>query len=174
MDKYKDFIPGRRIMKTAIAVWICVQIFFFFGHYNPVQAALACILTMSVTSDETKTKGTNRLIGTLVGGASAYGCLVILQYLPVGAESNLAPVVVATFVFLSLLISKGLHLAPYAIAIAATVTVVILLSYNTNHLDALSYVALRTGETLVGFIIAYFVNKYFFPRPKKEKNDSVK
>jgi uncharacterized membrane protein YgaE (UPF0421/DUF939 family) len=170
MEKYKEFIPGRRIMKTAIAVFISVQLFNFFGHYNPVHAALACILTMRTTSDETKSRGKNRLIGTLVGGVSSYLCLVFFQYFPiVTSESVFAPAVVALFVLLSLLVSKALQLAPYAIAIAAVVTTVTLLSHNTHHLDALSYVSLRMFETLVGFIIAYLVNKYLLPRRKKKK-----
>lgn len=171
MEKYKGFIPGRRIVKTAIAVFISIQLFHFFGHYNPVHAALACILTMRPTSDETKTRGTNRLIGTLVGGIASYLCLIIFQYVPlVTAESIFAPLVVAGFVFLSLLVSKALKLAPYAIAIASVVTTVTLLSHNAHHFDALSYVSLRMFETFVGFVIAYLVNRYLLPRRKKKES----
>lgn len=170
MEKYKGFIPGRRILKTTIAVLISVQLFYFFGHYTPVHAALACILTMRTTRSESKSIGKNRLIGTLVGGVSSYACLVIFQFLSIEIQSNFAPVVIATFVLLSLLVSKALNLAPYAIAIAATVTTVTIISHNTHYSDALSYVALRMFETLVGFLIAYLVNKYFLPRRKTTKS----
>lgn len=43
MRRYQAFIPGRRILKTAIAVLISLQLFYFFGHTTPVHAALACI-----------------------------------------------------------------------------------------------------------------------------------
>ena len=172
MKRYKDFIPGRRIVKTAIAVFISVQLFNFIGHYNPVHAVLACILTMRPTSDETKSRGKNRLIGTLVGGLSSYLGLVFFQYYPIiSIESIFAPLVVALFVFLSLLISKALHLAPYAITIASVVTAVTLLSHNSHHLDALSYVSLRMFETFVGFVISYLVNKYLLPRRKKKETE---
>ena len=64
MRRYKEFMPGRRILKTAIAVLISLQLFYLFGHTTPVHAALACILTLRATEDETKERGKNRLIGT--------------------------------------------------------------------------------------------------------------
>lgn len=168
MRRYKEFMPGRRILKTAIAVLISLQLFYFFGHTTPVHAALACILTLRATEDETKERGKNRLIGTLVGGLSSYLGLLILQFLPVSSQSNFAPIVIATFVYLSLWIGKSLHLEPYAIAIASVVATVTMISHNQHHSDALSYVALRMFETLIGFLIAYLVNKYLFKRRPKE------
>lgn len=167
MWRYKEFIPGRRILKTAVAVFLSVQLFYFFGHHTPVHAALACILTLRATSDETKERGKNRLIGTLVGGLSSYLGLVLLQFLPISSESNFAPIVIAAFVYLSLWIGKSLHLEPYAIAISAVVATVTMISHNEHHSDALSYVTLRMFETLIGFLIAYLVNKYLFKRKSK-------
>ncbi len=172
MERYKEFIPGRRILKTGIAVFISVQLFYFFGHHTPTHAALACILTLRTTSDETKERGKNRLIGTLVGGLSSYLGLVLLQYLPITTYSGFAPIVIASFVYLSLWIGKSLHLEPYAITISAVVATVTMISHNQHHTDALSYVSLRMLETLVGFLIAYLVNKYFFKRKKLKKMEN--
>ena len=169
MGKYTELVPGRRILKTTIAVLISVQLFYFLGHYDPVHAALACILTMRTTSAETKSTGINRMIGTLIGGVSSYACLLLLQYFNIGNTSNFAPLVVAVFVMVSLSLCKILKLAPYAMSIAAVVTAVTLLSHNESHLDALSYVAIRTIETFIGFLIAYFVNKHLLPRRKINK-----
>lgn len=168
MRRYKEFIPGRHILKTATAVFISLQLFYFLGHTTPVHAALACILTLRTTDDETKERGKNRLIGTLAGGLSSYLGLVLLQYLPITSESNFAPIVIATFVYLSLWIGKSLNLDPYAISIASVVTTVTMISHNQHHSDALSYVSLHMFETLVVFLIAYLVNKYLFKR-KTEK-----
>ncbi len=164
MKRYKEFVPGRRILKTGVSVFLSVQLFYFFGHQTPVHAALACILTMRATSDETKERGKNRLIGTLVGGLSSYLGLVLFQLLPINSLSNFAPLIIASFVYLSLWIGKSLHLDPYAITIAAVVATVTMISHNEHHSDALSYVSLRMLETLVGFLIAYLVNKHFFKR----------
>ncbi len=174
MEKYKELVPGRRIMKTTIAVLISVQLFYFLGHYDPVHAALACILTMRTTSAETKSTGINRIIGTLIGGVSSYACLLLLQSFNVGSTSNFAPLAVAIFVMLSLSLCKVLKLAPYAMTISAVVTAVTLLSHNESHLDALSYVTIRIIETFVGFLIAYFVNKRLLPRRKKTESESAK
>lgn len=164
METYRMYGPGRRIVKTAIAVFISVQLFYLFGHTTPVHAALACILTMRPTTDETKDRGINRIIGTLIGGLSAYLCLVFIASLPIEPVSNFAPAIVAIFVLFSLTLSKAINLAPYAMTIASAVTVVTLLSHNDSHLDALSYVSLRVLETIVGFSIAFIVNKYLLPR----------
>ena len=168
MRRYKEFMPGRRILKTAVSVFLSVQLFYFFGHTTPVHAALACILTLRPTETETKERGKNRLIGTLVGGLSSYLGLILLQYLPINSQSNFAPIIIATFVYLSLWIGKSLHLDPYAIAIASVVATVTMISHNQHHSDALSYVSLRMFETLVGFLIAYLVNKYLFKRRPEE------
>lgn len=164
METYRMYGPGRRIVKTAIAVFISVQLFYLFGHTTPVHAALACILTMRPTTDETKDRGINRIIGTLIGGLSAYLCLVFIASLPIEPVLNFAPAIVAIFVLFSLTLSKAINLAPYAMTIASAVTVVTLLSHNDSHLDALSYVSLRVLETIVGFSIAFIVNKYLLPR----------
>lgn len=168
MSKYSEYAPGRRIVKTAIAVFISVQIFYLLGHFTPVHAALACILTMRPTSDETKDRGINRIIGTFVGGLSSYLCLLILEYITIESISYFAPLIVAFFVLFYLTLSKVLKLAPYAMTIAAIVTAVTLLTHNSSHVDALSYVSLRIFETIVGFFIAYLVNRYLLPRRIKE------
>lgn len=167
MDKYRTYIPGRRIVKTAIAVFLSVQLFYLLGHTTPVHAALACILTMRTTADETKSRGKNRIIGTLIGGLSAYLCLIFIDRLQLSSVSNFAPIIVAVFVLLSLTITKALQMDPYAMTIASVVTVVTLLSHNESHLDALSYVSIRILETIVGFVIAYMVNRYLLPRRNK-------
>lgn len=89
-----------------------------------------------------------------------------MQFLPITSESNFAPIVIAIFIYLSLWIEKSLALDPYAISIASVVTTVTMISHNQHHSDALSYVSLRMFETLVGFKIAYLVNKYLFKRRK--------
>lgn len=167
MDKYRPYIPGRRIVKTALAVFLSVQLFYFFGHTTPVHAALACILTMQTTADETKTRGTNRTIGTIIGGISAYLCLILFQNLPISSVSNFAPAIVALFVLLSLTVTKILKLDPYAMTIASAVTAITLLTHNESHTDALAYVSIRVFETIVGFIIAYLVNRFLLPRRNK-------
>lgn len=170
MRRYTHHRPGRRIFKTGLSVFISVQLFYLLGHYNPVQAALACILTLQRTPGESKEKGKNRIIGTLIGGISAYLCLVVLDIIAWETVTTFAPIIVAIFVMLSLSVSKAMNLAPYALAIAATVTTVTLLSHNTSHLDALSYVSLRMLETFVGFGVAYLVNKHVLPMEEKQKD----
>ena len=164
MDTYRTYGPGRRIIKTGIAVFISVQLFYLLGHTTPVHAALACILTMSPTTDETKSRGKNRIIGTMIGGLSAYLCLIFIDQLPIDSVSNFEPAIVAIFVLFSLTLTKAINLAPYAMTISSAVTAVTLLSHNSSHIDALSYVSLRIIETIVGFAIAFLVNKYLLPR----------
>ncbi|HLR92235.1 MAG TPA: aromatic acid exporter family protein [Atopostipes sp.] len=155
-------VPGLRIVKTALSVFICLQLFYFFDYPQPIYAVLACILTMKETSTKTKTHGLNRLLGTLICALMSYLCLMSFTLLGIDMYSGWMPLFVSGFMLLALTVCKWFNFDPYVFTIAAVVTTMTLLTSGSSQMDAFEYVATRTIETIIGFIIAYLVNRYFF------------
>ncbi len=158
-----SYFPGFRIIKTFIAVLICLLICFIFKYYRPVYAILACILMMKESSQSTKQLGIFRLIGTLIGGSMALAMLVLAQMLKIMAESYFMAVLVSLAVLLDLWLCKILKQDSYVYSMAAVVSSIILLSY-ASQVSALNYVISRMLETGFGILVAYLVNHYLnFP-----------
>ncbi|NMB18145.1 MAG: FUSC family protein, partial [Erysipelothrix sp.] len=64
---FKDLIPGGRIVKTALAVLICLILAYIIDYDYPIYAVIAGVLMMKESSDETKWAGFNRMKGTVLG-----------------------------------------------------------------------------------------------------------
>ena len=64
----EEFKPGMRIVKTSVAVAICLLIAYAFSYYLPFYASIAAVLVMKSTPEQSFRYGLDRLIGTLWGG----------------------------------------------------------------------------------------------------------
>lgn len=154
-----NYFPGFRIIKTFVAVLICLLICFSFKYYRPVYAILACILMMKESSQSTKQLGIFRLMGTLIGGLMALAVLVLAESLTITAESYLMAGLISLAVLFDLWLCKILKQDSYVYSMAAVVSSIILLSYG-NQVSALNYVISRMLETGLGILVAYLVNHY--------------
>ena len=159
MFKISQLKPGLRIIKTSVALGICLLIFYSFSYYRPIYAAMACILTMKETSSSTKLLGYNRMIGTVIGGLFALLGLYFIELINLSQTSLLMPILITFITLLVLLACKLFNFDSYVYSMAGVVTVFILLSYNSQD-NALDYVVIRIFETFVGIVIAYLVNRY--------------
>lgn len=157
----KKFIPGLRIIKTVVAVLLCLLFFFSLGYYKPMHAAIACVLMMRANSDETKKVGLNRMIGTLLGGIISYFTLVIITSLKIDKTTLISPIIMSVALLISFMISKGFSLDPYVASMSGVVLLITLLGHSDGLSNIFTYVSIRTLETLAGIVIAYLVNKYF-------------
>lgn len=163
----KSYIPGLRIIKTFIAVTICLFIFAFANYEAPIYAAIACVLTMKESGKATKKIGINRILGTLIGGFVA---LLFLQIVITTGWDQFyftTPTIASLSVLITLTICKIFNLDSYVSAISSVIAVITLLTASSRQLSALNYVVVRTIETIIGIVIAYLVNQYFFPKRSK-------
>lgn len=158
----RSFLPGLRIIKTFIAVALCLFMFYFMGYPKPIYAAIACILTMKESSNATRTIGINRVIGTVIGGLVSIGFLTIMTMFNLAKYEFMIPVIASLSVLCDLIICKGFKLDTYVASMSCVVSVITLLSVGTNQHGAYQYVLVRSAETIVGIIIAYCVNRYLF------------
>ena len=64
--------PGMRIIKTAIAILICLLVSYMFDINTAMQSSIAAIVCLGQDIRNTWRVSKNRLIGTLIAGVYAY------------------------------------------------------------------------------------------------------
>ena len=148
--------PGMRVIKTCLAITICLIIEFFRGTSMPYHSSIAAIVCMQPTLKSTFTTAVDRTIGTLIAGL--YGYLFITffhQHLQLGVD---------TLNYFSLIGLLTLPLMMLMIAIkkqgglAITVVVFLVVVINAGETDPLNYTVERVVGTLIGIGVALFIN----------------
>lgn len=157
----KKYLPGLRIVKTVVAVFICLLFFYSLGYYKPLYAVISCVLMMRHSSDETKTIGYYRMKGTLLGGFVSYLTLLAINQFNIDTLSMWGPFVMSFSLFVTLMICKIFDEDPYMYSMSGVVLLITLISHAENTSNLFAYVFVRTAETLVGLVIAFVVNRYF-------------
>lgn len=155
---------GFRNIKTGIAVFICLILFKFIDRGDSLNACMASILCMGDTMENSLKSGKGRIVGTILGGISGIAFLYAVILLPNIDSTN--PLVISIGVSFIIYISNVFK-AQNACSICCMVYIGIMLNYNGS--EALTYVANRTLDTLIGVIIAIIVN-YSIKAPVKEED----
>ena len=76
---------GQRILKTTLAVFLCLLIYAlrgFEGQDMPTEAAITAIICMQPYVQDSKTYALNRAVGTLIGAACGLLLLLLLSAFP--------------------------------------------------------------------------------------------
>lgn len=155
---------GMRIVKSAIAAFLCLALFTLFGKGSPFYSVIAAILCMQPDATNSLKVAWNRTVGTLVGGL--YGLVMLLLVrglLPpdwVMLEYLVISGALIPLMYLTVLIKK-----PGATYITCVVFLSITISHSTDvspYLFALN----RILETLIGILVSLCVNNFRIPRKK--------
>ena len=148
--------PGMRVIKTCLAITICLIIEYFRGTSMPYHSSIAAIVCMQPTLKSTFTTAVDRTIGTLIAGL--YGYLFITffhQQLQLGFNS------LNYFILIGLL-TLPLMMLMIAIkkqgGLAITVVVFLVVVINAGETDPLNYTIERVVGTLIGIGVALFIN----------------
>lgn len=164
----KLFLPpiGHRIIKTAIAVFICLVIHMLSGYRGSAsQAVVAAIICMQPYANDSKTYALDRVFGTVLGSAWGFAYLLLMRAFPVLSDHIAAAYfVIAFFVMLSIY-STVLIKKP---SIASLVSIVFLgMVVSFPDVDVTLRDALETlVYTVLGTAVAVLVNVYHLPRRK--------
>ena len=78
---------GMRLIKTALAVFLCFIIYRIRGEGIPFYSAIAAVLCMQREIEDSKEKGKNRMLATLIGGIAGMGILYLFKYYGIDATS---------------------------------------------------------------------------------------
>lgn len=148
--------PGMRVIKTCLAITICLIIEFFRGTSMPYHSSIAAIVCMQPTLKSTFKTASDRTIGTLIAGL--YGFLFITffhQQLQWDFESlkyfTLIGLMTLPLMMLIIAVKKQGGLA-------ITVVVFLIVVINAGATDPLNYTIERVVGTLIGIGVALFIN----------------
>lgn len=152
--------PGQRIFKTSIAVFLS----FIFSHFRssnslPFYSAIAAIVCTKSDVHGSIDKGVNRIFGTLIGGIIGF---LYLYFLRDYIENDLVNYLVISLILFFLIWFMSVLDKPNAISIMAIVFCSISINHVGEDFGAIEFALNRTLDTLVGVVIAIFVNSIDF------------
>lgn len=148
--------PGMRVIKTCLAITICLIIEYFRATDMPYHSSIAAIVCMQPTLKSTFKTASDRTIGTLIAGL--YGFLFITlfnQQMQVSLNSLI-------YFFLIGVMTLPLMMLMIAIkkqgGLAITVVVFLIVVINAGATNPLSYTIERVVGTLIGIGVALLIN----------------
>ena len=164
---------GQRILKTTVAVFLCLLFYYLRGYRGqdmPTEAAITAIVCMQPYVRDTRTYALNRFAGSLIG--AFWGLLFLLLVLAFPPLGRNMPVLYA---LMALGVTATLYTAvvvrkPDTASLAAIVYICIVIAYP-EIVHPLRQAGSRMLGILVGTAAAVAVNVFRLPRVKNR--DSV-
>ncbi|WP_312811308.1 aromatic acid exporter family protein [Sedimentibacter sp.] len=146
---------GMRNIKTSTSVFLCLLLFELLDRENALMACIAAVICMQNTIVDSFRKGTERIIGTIIGGIA--GAFVLFLISTFGYENILIFIIpIGVIILIEICVSLGLK---NSVVICCVVYLVLLTS--ANHVEGyLLYTINRILDTSVGIVIALLINKY--------------
>lgn len=142
-------LPGSRIVKTAVAVFLTAFICQLIG-WPPVFAVITAIVTLEPTAADSVKKGIVRF------PASAIGSFYAVLFIALFGNSPITYTLAATLTIITCF-SLRLH----AGLLVATITAVAMI--EVVHDNYLMSFFIRLGTTSIGIIVSTLVNMFIFP-----------
>lgn len=167
MNKIKALPPlGNRIIKTSLAVFICMIIYTLSGFRGSImQSAIAAIICIQPYVSDSKAFAMDRITATIIGSAWGFLFLGLMYWVPILRQSMLvAYFIMSIMVGLAIYSSVILKKASSA-ALVAIVYMGIVVAYP--DVDApYSSAGINLLYTILGTLVAILVNISHFPRQK--------
>lgn len=165
----KKYTPkiGLRIVKSAVAIYICFLFYFFIDKQGIIfYSQLAALWCIQPQKETMAAKAFQRTVGTLAGAAVGLIVLLIDQnYVAKGVRGELVyGLIVAVAVVVVINITLIVHKKD-----ASYFSCVVLLSIVVVHIgdaNPYSFVLSRVADTMIGIIIGMSVNSFHLPRKK--------
>ena len=159
---------GQRIMKTSVAVFLCLIIYYLLGYSGedmPAEAMITAIICMQPYVRDSRHYALNRFAGTLVGAFWGLMFLLMLLLFPrLGASMPLLYGRMAVGVLITLYTTVLIR-KPDTASLAAIVFLCVVISFPDIS-DPLRLAALRILGVFIGTAVAIGVNVFRLPRDK--------
>ena len=159
---------GKRIIKTCLAVTLCLLFYMLRGYSGdsmPAEAAITAILCMSTNARGSRASAAGRFIGTLIGAFWGFLFLVIVPRVPVLAENLWALYLHMGFGTLLALYSAVLIKKPDVAGLSAIVFLCVVISFPDIE-NPMEQAFKRILDVMVGTTIAITINSVHLPRRK--------
>ena len=160
---------GQRIVKTSIAVFITLLVYYLRGYRGaemPAEAAITAIICMQPYVRDTRDFAVNRFIGTLIGAAWGLAFLLLMLIFPaIGDNLLLVYLRMAIGVMLTLYTCVLVH-RPDTSAQAAIVFICVVIAFPEIEAPLQQALERFTG-VLLGTCTSIAVNVFRLPRDKE-------
>ena len=148
--------PGMRVIKTFLAITICLIIEHFRGTSMPYHSSIAAIVCMQPTLKSTFKTAGDRTIGTLIAGLYSFLFITIFhQQLQMRSDSLGYYVLIGVMTLPLMMLIIALKKQG---GLAITVVVFILIVISAGETNPLNYTIERVLGTLIGIGVALFIN----------------
>lgn len=154
---------GMRNVKTAISATICALIYAIVGR-NPTFACIGAVFGMDNSMPTSLKTGSNRLVGTVIGGFIGMGLFSLSMILPFPRTTRM--ILLFAGIILLIYISQLLH---FSGAIQAGAVVFYIVMLNTPEDQYISYALNRMLDTGIGVTMSILINWIHFKLPKRIK-----
>ena len=158
-------IPGQRIVRSVVAVWLCFVVYVLRGRFGiPFYSAIAALQCLQPYDKEMRKVARKRLTGTMIG--AFWGLLVLLIDLELIGWG--VPDEYLHYLLLGLMVGVVLYSTVLLHATeSAYFSTVVFLTVAYNHIgDANPYLFAmnRVVDTILGVALAEIVNRVRLPR----------
>ena len=170
-NKRQFYLPhiGQRIVKTSVAVFLTLLVYYLRGYRGadmPAEAAITAIICMQPYVHDTREYAMSRFIGTLIGAAWGLGFLLLMLVFPrMGEVLLLVYLRMAVGVMLTLY-TCVLVRRPDTAGQAAIVFICVVIAFPEIE-EPLQQALTRFGGVLLGTAAAIVVNVFRLPRDKE-------
>ena len=162
---------GQRIIKTSIAVFLCLVIYHMRGYRSgsmPVESAITAIVCMQPVVSTAGEFALNRFKATLIGAFWGILFVLFMDFLPAAVSGT-----ILVYVFMSLGVLLSLYSAvllhrPDMSSLCAIIFLCIAISYP-NIEDPLRDALLRVVDIMIGTAVAVCVNIFRLPRDHRRE-----
>lgn len=170
MERLKKLpIPGQRILRTMIAVWLCLLVYELRGRQGePLYAGLAVLQCIQPYTKTMRNVARKRIIGTPIGAFWGLALLLAEQaitragYEPSWLHFSLIGLFTGIVLYFTVLLK---------VSETAYFSAVVFLVICIKHADDVSpyvYAFNRTLDTAIGVVVAEIVNRIHLPRLRRK------
>lgn len=142
----------KHALRLAVTVMIGYALGSFFDFQNPYWILLTIIVIMRPSYGLTKSRTKDRILGTLIGAALAYGMIFLVHN----------PMVYGALAIISLVIAIAMVQKNYR-ASATFITLCVVFSYAIIQPDILTVIQFRIWDTIVGAALSFFSMLWLWP-----------
>lgn len=158
---HPEYKIGLRTIKTALAVFLCLVINLITPMETALFAAIAAVVCMRETPEQSLEMGIQRFLGTLIGGFLGFLLLTAVPYIPYYEEGLyilILPLAMIVAISVCVLTNRK-----DAVIICCVTLLAITLDTSLNTDSTILYVGMRILDTSIGVVIATLLNRFFFP-----------
>ncbi len=158
-------LPGLRNIKTAIAVYLCIILYYLLNLGNPIIALFSVVICMQQNISQSLQEGKNRILGTFYGGA--FGVLFRLLHL----KSYELYIWSAVLALMLIFIIYTLNILKRSEAVSNCSILFLLIALDNSTDMLFKFAFIRMIDTIIGIVIAISVNRFIFPPKQLELNE---